>query len=212
MEDRDTRSNAPTPSMDTTVSNGSTFDMDCKTCATHSVPALVESANWKGAVATSTAGVICCLMVRATSLLTMSPTTMPLTPSLGFCSAVTRPIFTTLTISSGRVARANPSQNRQNNSERGRNREEGGGGRQSCQMVLRRHLVGTFALRNNRSCSKENGTARAHRRATDRVPLGGGGGGGGGVSSQDPGEISKCDCHPGQRVHPPEPGEPKRVR
>ena len=64
MEDRDTRSNAPTPSTDTTVASGSTSVMDCNTCATHSVPALVESANWKGAVATSTARVICWLMVR----------------------------------------------------------------------------------------------------------------------------------------------------
>ena len=135
--------------------------MDCNTCATHSVPALVESANWKGAVATSTAGVICWLMVRATSFLTMPPTTMPLTPPLGFCSAVTRPIFTALTISSGRVARAKPFAEppKQLGIVDGiEKRAEVVGSH--ARLVLRRHLIGDARkLRNNRSCSKENGTS-----------------------------------------------------
>ena len=40
----------------------------CTACATHSHPAFVVSACWNGAVAASTASLICCAIVQATTL------------------------------------------------------------------------------------------------------------------------------------------------
>ena len=57
----------------------------------HSQPLLVDMAYWKGAVAACTSSIICWDIVRATNRLTMSPTTMPRTPPLGFWRAVMRP-------------------------------------------------------------------------------------------------------------------------
>ena len=67
----------------------------------HSHPARVVNAYWNGAVACSIAGPNCCAMVRATNRLMMSPATMPLTPPVGFCSAVILPVRTACKISSG---------------------------------------------------------------------------------------------------------------
>ena len=44
------RSKAPMPSIETTVACGLSCVRLCTRWATHSVPALVDSANWKGAV------------------------------------------------------------------------------------------------------------------------------------------------------------------
>ena len=54
-------------------------------------PALVDKACWKGDVAVSTFFATCLAIVRATILLTMSPTTIPRTPLSGLLSAVMRP-------------------------------------------------------------------------------------------------------------------------
>ena len=87
--------------MDVTVTSGSRSVMDCSTWATHSHPAFVERAYWKGAVASSTFFAICFAIVRATILLKMSPTTIPLTPPSGLLKAVMRPKRSASTISSG---------------------------------------------------------------------------------------------------------------
>ena len=65
----------------------------CTMCATHSVPARVESAYWNGCVAASASGVNCCAIVRATTLRNTSPTNIPRTPPSGFARAVIRPSF-----------------------------------------------------------------------------------------------------------------------
>ena len=76
------------------VASGCCSVRACTACATHSHPAFVVSANWNGAVAASTASLICCAIVRATTHLMTSPATMPLTPPDGFCRAVNLPILT----------------------------------------------------------------------------------------------------------------------
>ena len=91
---REMRSKAPTPSIDKMVASGCCSVRACTACATHSHPAFVVSAYWNGAVAASTASLICCAIVRATTLLITSPATMPLTPPDGFCRAVSLPILT----------------------------------------------------------------------------------------------------------------------
>ena len=72
----------------------------------HSHPARVVNACWNGAVARSIAGPNCCAMVRATNRLMMSRATMPLTPPVGFCSAVILPMRTACKFSSGTSPRA----------------------------------------------------------------------------------------------------------
>ena len=58
----------------------------CTACAAHSHPAFVVSAHWNGAVAASTASLISCAIVRATTLMITSPATMSPTPPDGFCN------------------------------------------------------------------------------------------------------------------------------
>ena len=54
-------------------------------CATHSQPACVEKAHWKGAVATSALLANSFAMLLATNRRTMSPTTNPPHASVGLC-------------------------------------------------------------------------------------------------------------------------------
>ena len=63
----------------------------------HSQPALVDNAYWCGEVAASTAWPNCWAMVRATSLRTTSPATMPRTLPSGFVKAVILPNLIILT-------------------------------------------------------------------------------------------------------------------
>ena len=77
--------------MDTTVARSSLSVMVCRMWATHSHPALVVKAYWKGAVAFSTCFATCFEIVLATRRLIMSPTTIPLTPPSGLVKAVNRP-------------------------------------------------------------------------------------------------------------------------
>ena len=88
MAPRETRSNVPMPSTDNNVAFASMSVNACATWAMHSLPALVDRANWKGAVANWMASFNCWANVRATSLRTKSPTTIPRTPPVGFCNAV----------------------------------------------------------------------------------------------------------------------------
>ena len=64
----ETTSCALIPSTDTTVVSGLISHSARRVCATHSHPALVESACWKGDVAASTTLVNCCAMVNAVNL------------------------------------------------------------------------------------------------------------------------------------------------
>eukprot|EP00969_Alexandrium_andersonii_P019537 852403-Alexandrium_andersonii.AAC.1 len=59
-------SNAPTPSIDTSVRRGSNSVRARTTRATTSVPARVDIANWNGARASSNRSAYCCANVRAT--------------------------------------------------------------------------------------------------------------------------------------------------
>ena len=70
------RSYAPTPSMDTTVARLSKSVMVCKMWATHSHPAFVVKAYWKGAVASAFLAT-CFAIVLATRRRMTSPTTIP---------------------------------------------------------------------------------------------------------------------------------------
>ena len=88
---RDTRSKAPTPSTDKIVALGSRSVSVWRTCETHSQPARVLNAYWKGAVAFSADDAHCFAIVRATSLRRTSLTTIPLTPPSAFFKAVTLP-------------------------------------------------------------------------------------------------------------------------
>ena len=90
VEFREIRS-APTPPMDTTVALGSGSVIVCNTCATHSHPVFALKACWKNDVACSTFLAICFAMERATSLRTVSPSTVPLAPPSGLRNAVRRP-------------------------------------------------------------------------------------------------------------------------
>ena len=63
----DTKSNAPMPSMDNTVADGSASISVCTKCAMHSVPARVVNACWNGAVTRSIAGPNCWAFLRATN-------------------------------------------------------------------------------------------------------------------------------------------------
>ena len=63
------------------VVSGFNSEMACNAWAMHSVPALVERAYWKGAVAALTASAsFACAIVRPTNLRRMSATMMPRTP------------------------------------------------------------------------------------------------------------------------------------
>ena len=84
----DTKSKAPTPSMERTVQFGSRSVITCTTCAMLSHPARVESAYWKGLVAFSNLVMNCFARVLATNLLMTSPTTIPRIPPFAFCNAV----------------------------------------------------------------------------------------------------------------------------
>ena len=64
--------------MDRAVDSGSKSLRACRARAMHSLPALVASAHWKGAVAPSTAFPNCWAIVLATRCRTTSPATMPL--------------------------------------------------------------------------------------------------------------------------------------
>ena len=89
----------------------------CKMWATHSHPALVDKAYWKGAVATSAVSghlLRNCSCDRPSGI---SPTTMPLTPPSGFLSAVSRPNLNPGEISSGVSPRANADAARESNPE-----------------------------------------------------------------------------------------------
>ena len=96
---RETESYAPIPSTDTMVVLSLMSVAPQMTCVTHSQLAPVESANWNGAVAASPRALNCLAVVRATTLQMTSPTTMPLTPSSSFWSAVMRPILRASTTS-----------------------------------------------------------------------------------------------------------------
>ena len=81
----DTKSKAPTPSMESTVQFGSRSVITSTTCAMLSHPARVESAYWKGFV------MYCFARVFATNLLMTSPTTNPRIHPFAFCNAVIWP-------------------------------------------------------------------------------------------------------------------------
>ena len=92
------RSHVTTPSMKVIVASGSRSVIDCRMCATHSHPAFVDRACWKGAVIASTFLVIGVAMDLATNLLMMSP---PRTPPSGLLRAVIRPNRMACAIASG---------------------------------------------------------------------------------------------------------------
>ena len=103
------KSNAPTPSTDRTVARGSRSNNVWSVWETHSHPARVFNAHWKGAMARSTAAPICWAIVRATKRRRTSPTTMPLTPPLAFLRALIRPLRITSRARGGMSPLANAS-------------------------------------------------------------------------------------------------------
>ena len=117
IDSLDTKSNAPMPSTESTVLSGLESVSTCKMWPIHSHPALVVRAYWNGAVACSTAGANSWAMVRDTSRLMKSPTTMPLTPPDGFCRAVILPMRIASNTGAGVVPRANSWHMLQNRSQ-----------------------------------------------------------------------------------------------
>ena len=73
----------------------------------HSVPARVDKAYWKEAVARSIASANCWATVLATSFRTKPPATMPRIPPLAFCNAVNRHIRMASSTTLGTEALAN---------------------------------------------------------------------------------------------------------
>ena len=98
---REMWSYAPTPSMLSTVVQGSVFVATRRARTTASSPALVLSAYWKGAQASRKASPKCCAKVRATRRRKTSPITSARTPPVGFVSATMRPRRNALTNSGG---------------------------------------------------------------------------------------------------------------
>ena len=95
--------------MDVIVAVALTSVIPCNACATHSHPARVDNACWKGAVAAWTRSANCCEIVRATKHLTISPATM-LTPPSGFLRAVNRPFLMASLMERGTCALAKNSE------------------------------------------------------------------------------------------------------
>ena len=137
MAPRETRSNAPMPSTDNKVAFASMSVNASQHGRCTRCPFYVDRANWKGAVANWTASFNCWANVRATSLLTKSPTTIPRTPPVGFCNAVILRTLMTCNTSSGMSARANLSHTRQNFSA---SSSESNNGRR-CSAVRRAHRM-----------------------------------------------------------------------
>ena len=126
------------PSIDSKVAFPSILVSACTMCATHS--ALVERAYWRGWVAPSARSANCLAMVRATNLLNTSPTTMPLTPPSGFCSAVILPTLTTVRMSSRIRPRAKSVATSPNKEDPGHYPAKSSNAPWSCQTVLLPHL------------------------------------------------------------------------
>ena len=87
---RKTRSYAPLPSTLRIVAFGFESIAARSKCPTQSVPALVDSANWNGAHSASNTFMNCFANVLATRRRRVQPVAIPLTPPLGFVSAVSR--------------------------------------------------------------------------------------------------------------------------
>ena len=124
------------------------------TARSNSHPALVDKVYWKGAVAASTCLETCFAMVLATSLQTISPTTIPLTPPSGFFNAVTRPNLMPSKIGARRCRL--PTRNPPGQTTANRLRSPNG--LKSSQTVLLLRFAGIFA-----------NAPKMHRRPTETV-------------------------------------------